>query len=308
MIKGHFFRKDAWGRRLGKRWAVWALAAASALAPSLARAQTAEYVRFPSLDNWKGNAPLQLDGYFFRPPGKDRYAAIVMFHGCAGAISEDSGRITSRFIEMSRLLTGMGYAVLLVDSFNPRGTHQICTTRPSQREIHDRHRVLDAYGALAYLESRPDVIAGRVGAIGFSHGGTNAVAVMDATSQAYRQSGRRFAASVSLYPGCTSLLRKQPEYQAYGPLLVLAGELDDWTRADRCQALIERSRGRGEPVDIVVYPGAHHGFDQKTEVRLRTDVTHGRNGTAGVHVGGNPQARRDAYRRIREFFGTHLTP
>jgi dienelactone hydrolase len=43
-----------------------------------------------------------------------------------------------------------------------------------------------------------------------------------------------------------------------------------------------------------------------TPVRVRTDVTHGRNGAAGVRVGGQPEARADAYKRIREFFAKHL--
>ena len=39
---------------------------------------------------------------------------------------------------------------------------------------------LDAFGAIDYLNSRGDVVQGRIGAIGFSHGGTNALQVMDA--------------------------------------------------------------------------------------------------------------------------------
>ena len=88
--------------------------------------------------------------------------------------------------------------------------------------------------------------------------------------------------------------------------MILSGELDDWTPAEYCQRLYDRSRARGEPVEFVVYPGAYHGFDMTTPVRVRTDVTHGRNGAAGVHVGGQPEARADAYKRIREFFARHL--
>ena len=268
-------------------------------------AQTPEQVRFPSLDNWNGTQPLMLDGYLFKPANKERYAVVTMFHGCAGALSK-KGKITKRFSDMAGLLVDMGYAVLLVDSFNPRGTREICTTPPKQRTIFSKQRWLDAYGALTYLNTRTDVIAGKIAAIGFSHGGTNALQIMDANLPAYAASGKGFAASVAMYPGCTEVLRQRPQFKVYAPLLVLVGELDDWTPAERCRELAERSRNLGEPVEYVSYPNSYHGFDETTPVHVRTDVTHGVNGRAGVHVGGNPEAREQAYTRIREFFAAQL--
>jgi len=264
-----------------------------------------EKVQFASLDKWKGDAPLVIDGYLYKPAGKEKFAAVAMFHGCSGAL-EKSGRIGARFREMAGVLTGMGYAVLLIDSFNPRGTREICTTRPNQREIHEEQRWMDAFGAVEYLNARPDVLPGKVAAIGFSHGGTNALEVMNDSLPPRRAGKPGFVASVALYPGCAETVKASPQFKAYGPLLILSGELDDWTPAEYCQRLADRSRRRGEPVELVVYPGAYHGFDMTTPVRVRTDVTHGRNGAAGVHVGGQPEARADAYKRIREFFARHL--
>ena len=53
------------------------------------------------------------------------------------------------------------------------------------------------------------------------------------------------------------------------PTLILIGELDDWTPADECRNLAEgrddygisRQKGLGVPIELVVYPGAYHGFD-----------------------------------------------
>src|SRR5690606_3956335 len=148
------------------------------------------------------------------------------------------------------LLLDMGYAVLIVDSFNPRGVAEICTTPIREREIHNRHRVMDAYGALRYLNSRPDVEHGKIAGIGFSHGGSNALSIMDASEGSHRATGQEFAASVSMYPGCRYALGKQPQFSAYGPLLILTGEKDDWTPAAPCKELAERSKSKGEPVDI----------------------------------------------------------
>ncbi|MDH1521048.1 dienelactone hydrolase family protein [Achromobacter mucicolens] len=265
-----------------------------------------EQVSFPSLDKGKSGGALTLDGYLFKPASREPLPAVVMFHGCAGAISVNTGRITSRFTNMAQLLNDMGYAVLIVDSFNPRGVKQICTVPLADRDIKNRHRIMDAYGALQYLNSRPDIVAGKVGAIGFSHGGSGALSAMDATTDAYGRSGQKFAAAVAMYPGCGWQSRKQPEFSAYGPLLILAGEKDDWTPVEPCRTLAVRSQQRNEPVELVVYPGAYHAFDSVSEVYVRKDVPNGVNGTAGVHVGANPAAREAAYKRVREFFHEHL--
>jgi dienelactone hydrolase len=50
-----------------------------------------------------------------------------------------------------------------------------------------------------------------------------------------------------MYPGCASTLSGKPDYAAYAPLLILAGELDDWTPARYCQKLAERSKGGASP-------------------------------------------------------------
>lgn len=279
-----------------------------AMLRSAVAAPLPEIVHFPSLDEWDGDQPLRLDGYYFRPETRGPAPAVVMLHGCAGAVSSRTGRLTSRFVNMTALLNKMGYAVLVVDSFNPRGVPQICTIPFKERKIRNIHRVRDAYGALAYLEGRPDIVHGKIGVIGFSHGGSGALSVMDSTLEPYRESGRGFAASVAMYPGCGYQLRKKPEFSAYAPLLILVGEKDDWTPAESCVSLAARSRSRDEPVDIVVYPGAYHGFDETQEVHVRMGVANGVNGDAGTHVGGNPEARKAAYARIREFFKQYLRP
>jgi dienelactone hydrolase len=261
-----------------------------------------EKVQFPSLDRWQGTERLVLDGYLYKPAAESRFVVLVMFHGCAGALGRN-GAITQRFRDTAKLLNGMGYGVLLVDSFNPRGERQICTVTPKARSIQEEQRWLDAYGAIEYLNTRADVVTGRIGAIGFSHGGTAAVQVMNAELPVKKSGAPGFAAAVAMYPGCASTLAARPDYVAYAPLLILASELDDWTPARYCQKLAERSKERGQPVDIEIYPEAYHGFDELSAVKLREDVV--RSGKP-VHVGGNPAARVAAHARIREFFARHL--
>jgi dienelactone hydrolase len=115
--------------------------------------QAQEKVQFPSLDRWQGSERLVVDGYLYKPAAEGRFVSLVMFHGCAGALGKN-GRITQRFRDTAKLLNGMGYGVLLVDSFNPRGERQICTVTPKARAIQEEQRWLDAYGAIEYLNTR----------------------------------------------------------------------------------------------------------------------------------------------------------
>jgi dienelactone hydrolase len=43
------------------------------------------------------------------------------------------------------------------------------------------------------------------------------------------------------------------------PALILIGEADDWTPADRCRLIVAHARPDGAPITLTVYPGAHHG-------------------------------------------------
>ena len=45
------------------------------------------------------------------------------------------------------------------------------------------------------------------------------------------------------------------------PTLILIGELDDWTPAVLCTAMMKNRSGAGSPVRLIVHPGAHHAFD-----------------------------------------------
>jgi dienelactone hydrolase len=85
--------------------------------------------------------------------------------------------------------------------------------------------------------------------------------------------------------------------------LLLVGQADDWTPAAPCVAL---ARANVEPrPQIVVYPGASHGFDSDAPVRLRKDVPNGVNPGQGVHVGGNAAAWRASRDRVVRFVAEH---
>jgi dienelactone hydrolase len=245
-----------------------------------------------------------------RPDGPGPFPAVVILHDCSGLGPGSSGA-PGRW---SRELVARGYVVLMPDSFTTRGhPGGVCTDASRSRgEVGPARRMVDAYAALAHARSLPFVDGRRVGVMGGSHGGSTTLAVMAAPESGGEPLARDrrggFAAAVALYPGCRAALGRwrgdgSGTYRAVAPLLILIGEKDDWTPAAPCVELARSSRATEHPVDIVVYPGAHHSFDSDRPVRyLATRVNMNAPTGRGATTGGDPQAWADSIRRVTEFF------
>ena len=255
-------------------------------------------VRFPNLTP---GAPVTIEATLVRPTGSGPFPAVVQLHGCGG--------VEAQSLRWARWLAARGYAALVVDSFGPRKVKGDCRSGPDEPPITARFD--DAFGALRYLQSRPDVRPDRIAAIGWSQGGVYAMAVINGPSlERARRRGVAlpaigFAASVGVYPGgCFSLVREQ----VIRPLLVLIGEADDWTPATKCREMVEAMRSRGADATIVTYPGAYHYFDvegQRKEVLAEVENDN-RPGGSGATVAYQAEAAADAHRRIEQFLARHL--
>ncbi len=193
---------------------------------------------------------LELTGEFYRPPGNGVFPAIVMLHGCAGRSSrerEDAG---------GAYFASLGYALLIVDSFGPRGITDRCATGSGT----PADRVMDAFGALLYLARLPFIDPDRIAVLGYSQGGEVALSAVKLGGIGTLFE-RRFRAAIAYYPSC--------EVSMGGvsvPTVVLIGELDDITPARQCEEMMARRSGEGAALRLVVYPGARHAFNS---VRLR---------------------------------------
>ena len=67
--------------------------------------------------------------------------------------------------------------------------------------------------------------------------------------------------------------------------------------------MVEVAKAQGLPIDIHVYPGAHHSFDNDSPVRYVAQRNNASSPSGrGATTGGNPQAWADALRRVPEFF------
>lgn len=234
-----------------------------------------------------------------KPDGPGPFPAVVIMHDCSGLGPTSSGA-PGRW---ARELLTRGYVVVLPDSFSTRGLPGgICTVPLAQRRanVSPDRRAGDAYAALAHARSLPYVDGRRVGIMGGSHGGSTTLVTMMVP-----QSGG-FAAAVALYPRCDL---HAGIYRPTAPLLILIGERDDWTPAERCRQLAADARAAGQPVTIKVYPGAHHSFDSPNRVRyVAARVNPNAPGGRGATTGGDPGAWADSIQQVAAFFEQHLAP
>lgn len=251
-------------------------------------------VEFPSHDE-KATA---LFGWWL-PAGVERRPAVIALHGCGGLYGR--GRdLNERHRAMAELLRERGFHVLFPDSLSPRGLRELCTVQFAQRTLRAADRRFDLQGALAWTAARVEVDRDRIVVLGWSHGGSAVLAALNHRIEAMPLQAR---AAVAFYPGCTSYARSRASYQPVAPLLILIGELDDWTPAKPCVALADYTA----KVFVRVLPDSYHDFDHPSAaVRVRRDVPNGVRPGQGVTVGSNPKAREEAYSAMFDFLEREL--
>jgi carboxymethylenebutenolidase len=279
------------------RFLGYALFSALVISPAAAEPET---VFFPSADG-----ATEIVGYLFRPQLPGPRPAVVMLHGRAGPYSSNvdatctlvarsapspcnASGLSKRHMMWGEYWASHGYFALLPDSFGPRGkahgfgrnTHD----DPERDSVNERTvRPLDAEGALNYLRSRNDISASRIFLQGWSNGGSTALNVMQ--RQGAKASGYR--AALALYPGCGPKALLAPDLATTAPVALLLGSDDEEVSPARCQEMAQRSIAAGSKVDVVLYPGATHGFDDP--------------GRSHQSIPGNRSALEDALKRAIAF-------
>ena len=192
-------------------------------------------------------ASVPLTGELYRPSGAGPFPAVVLLPPC-------SGRLPRQQEEADAARYGaLGYALLVVDSYGPRGIADGCSGAEAGVSL---DLVMDAYGALLHLATLPFIDPERIAIVGYAKGGTAALAAIryDGPERLF---DRNFRAAIAYYPGCADM-----DAAVAAPTLILMGERDEWMRLHDCRALMARHRsGRGAGIRLITYPGAHHAFN-----------------------------------------------
>ncbi len=268
-----------------------------------------EKVQFESLDS-----DTTVTAYLLRPKGEGPFPAVVMLHGCGGM--GFSGTVKSIYSSWATLFADNGMAALVVDSAGSRGLGPTCGRQPERRKMY-RLRPFDAYGALAFLQEQPFIIPKEIGLVGWSQGGgvTLLTIVDQSIARPTPKPRHDFAVAAAFYPAlCNDRLQSRPftkvapdSWSTKIPLLVLQGDADNWTRPEPCVSFIEAARKRGNPVSIILYPDAYHGFDAPA---LKMTKLPRYKTAAGIIpiVKTDDTARKQARKALVDFLQSYLSP
>jgi len=271
-----------------------------AMLPAPAACAAPDTVFFPSAD---GRA--EIVAYLFKPQTPGPHPAVVMLHGRGGPYSANvnkgctlvsrtspsacnAGSLSKRHMMWGQYWAERGYLALLPDSFGPRGKahgfDRFTHDDPDRADVNEKTvRPLDAEGALNWLRKQPDVVANRIFLQGWSNGGSTALNVMQ--RQGAKTAGYR--AALVLYPGCGPKALLAPNLATSAPVTLLLASDDEEVSPARCREMAERSIAAGSKIDVMLYPGATHGFDDP--------------GRSHQSIPGNRSALEDAMKRAIAF-------
>ncbi len=228
---------------------------------------------------------------------------VIALHGCGGLYASAGarkGQLNARHQAMGEMLQAQGYHVVFPDSLTARGEDSICVQKMGTRNVTQRERRADALGALAWVRQQPWADAARVAVLGWSHGGSAVLAATDMGKQASQDLA--FKTAIAFYPGCADAVR-----QGYLPntsLTLFLGADDDWTPPAPCIAMAQQLQSNtaqhGQSVELHIYPGAVHDFDNPLPgVRERPTIPSRLHEGRGVMAGQNLSAREASWARVK---------
>jgi dienelactone hydrolase len=223
----------------------------------------------------EGAPGLPVKATLTKPEGKGPFPAIVMFPN-GGGWPDTPRHWRERF-------NAWGYVTLEVGDENKVPDYM---EPPSL--------VLDAIGALKYLQEIPYVDSNRVVVMGWDQGAETALWAIDASGWAGKHKDR-FVAAVAIYPPCGF----STAGQFFSPALIISAELDDSAKPSDCERLV-----KSVPLDLNVpilkiIPGAYHWFDMPRRPSQLDDMTYTQ--TFDMTYEYNAKATEAAANHVRSF-------
>jgi carboxymethylenebutenolidase len=219
-----------------------------------------------------GRMPAQLA----QPIGREQAPAVVVVQEAFG--------LNAHIKDVARRIAGEGYVTVAPDLFyrggrcRTAGYDELPKALGFMAELKDEEIVADLSAVVADLEGRPSVARGRIGITGFCLGGRVSYLAACALPG-------KFKAAVPFYGGGIPVERTSA---LAAPVLAFFGEDDPYIPLAQVERLRTEATRLGKQVEIVVYPGAPHGFFCNERESYR------------------PDAAADAWTRLRSFLARHL--
>lgn len=206
---------------------------------------------------------------------------IIVGHGCGGFGNHEH--------EWAKQIQSWGFNAVVLDSFNPRGLFGGTCNSP---RILPGERVSDVY-EIAKVVKQQRFHEGKIGYIGFSHGGALALHL------ANDEANNFVSAVVAYYPNCSrgakSIKTLFGEKRSFDdpkiPAVMMLAEKDDWTPIRLC---LESVRDGNYLVHR--YKHATHAFDMNLPMRQ----------AHGWTLWYDREADEDSRQKTRRFFESTL--
>jgi len=185
---------------------------------------------------------------------ENKVPAMVILHG-------SGGDWTGRSVNLAMELSKHGIAGLAVDTFaarNLRATDDYIE-RLDKAPIYTQ--MADALSALKALQDHPYIDTNKIGVTGFSLGAGSTMYMMfePVVENVLGKDGPRFSAYAMYYGGCSADF---DDFRVEGsPLLIMMGEADESMSVPRCEWMKAELEKLGVEVELKVYDGAGHGWD-----------------------------------------------
>jgi carboxymethylenebutenolidase len=190
-----------------------------------------------------GHVTEKARGFLAAPRDPRQHRAIIVIHEWWG--------LSEWVKEQAEKFAANGYIALAVDLYEGKVAANPSEARKLKRGLRHERAMVDLGAAFDYLTSRPDVNPNRINCLGWSMGG--GLALQFAIQES------RLAASVVNYGPLPMGIADIQKIDV--PVLGIFGSLDRGIRPDMVREFEARMKTSGKRVDIRIYDGAGHGFE-----------------------------------------------
>ena len=198
-----------------------------------------------------------ITGHLTLPDGNKKFPVLIYAHGSSGVKPFLKRSDYLFFEETHKKLINMGIGVFYVDNFSGRG---VKNTWKDQSTVTIFGQAIDAYNAFNYLKKHPRVDKNKIGITGHSRGGNVSMNVIDTKIRdIFLEKDEQFAASMPIATDCKFFLYENPS-PTKTKVLVVHGEIDDYTFAKPCEEYALKLKNSGADVEILIIPNAYHSF------------------------------------------------
>lgn len=217
-----------------------------------------------------------MPAYVARPGGSGPWPAVLVIQEAFG--------LNDHIKDVARRVAAEGYVALAPDLFYRGGKGRTAgyDNLPKALELmgalRDDEIVADVGSAIAYLEKQADVKKARVGITGFCMGGRVSYLAACALPDEITAAAPYYGGGIPI--DRTATLR--------APVLAFFGADDPFIPLDSVEKLRTEAARLGKQVEVIVYPGAPHGFFCNERDSYR------------------PEAAADAWEKTKAFFKRHL--